>query len=287
MIWGVQQFQLRQEFNSLHQAQTTLQAVRDAGFGGIELNDFMLHRMSLGVRMLCRLAGMPLGGGGKFDWPKLIEAAKLPVIALHVDLNGLLKDPSGYLATAKKLQTRNLVITGMRQFDYRDDAAVAQLASRLNQAGQLVQAQGLQLLYHNHNTEFQRLHDGRISYDALIEATEPKLVGFEFDAFWAADAGVDVQAVMAHLGPRQHLMHLTDRVPFSKGRSGPILKSRSTELGDGVMPLPALIQQAKRNQVQAIVLESTSHWCNNSGLLSMQRSAAFIQHEQLGGDGDE
>lgn len=64
VIKGIQQFQLRQELGSEEKAKHTLQAVKDAGYEGIELNGFMIQKMSLAVRMLCRLAGMPLGASG-------------------------------------------------------------------------------------------------------------------------------------------------------------------------------------------------------------------------------
>ena len=56
----------------------------------------------------------------------------------------------------------------------------------------------------------------------------------------------------------------------------PILKSDSMELGYGNMDLDLLADQAKKNGVQAIILESHRNWAEGSPVKSLQLSAPLL-----------
>ena len=201
-IKGIQQFQLREEFGSEEKARQTLQAVKDAGFEGIELNTFMIHKMSFAVRMLCRLAGMSLGASGNINWPTFVKEMDLKVISLHDHLDSILNQSEQVIQQAKAFETEYIVITGMRKFDFSNQTAVHELVEKLNSAGEKLAAGGIQLLYHNHNSDFRKLPSGQSAYDYLIEQTNPAWVNFEFDSYWAAEAGCDVEAIMHRLVTR-------------------------------------------------------------------------------------
>jgi sugar phosphate isomerase/epimerase len=75
-------------------------------------------------------------------------------------------------------------------------------------AGQCAKA-GLSFCYHNHDFEFRAV-DGRPPYDVLLERTDPALVGFELDLYWAKLAGADLsQLLSAHRG-RFPMCHVKD-----------------------------------------------------------------------------
>lgn len=276
VVKGIQQFQLRQEFGSEEKTRATLRKVKEAGFDGIELNRFMLQKLPMSIRIICRLAGMPMGTSSQVDWPRLLQEAQLSVISLHDSLDSILTDSGEVVGEAKKLGTETIVITGMRKFDYGDDDQVANLVENLNAAGKLISAAGLNLLYHNHNVEFRRLSSGQTAFDYIVEHTDPKWLNFEFDSYWAAEAGCDVLGLMEKLGSRMKLYHLTDRGTRVSGKTNSILKSDCMELGFGNMPLVSFIESAKNYGVEAIILESHQNWLNKSGLESMQLSSIFL-----------
>ena len=208
---GVQQFMLGTALNREAQARRTLAALKDAGYTGIELCGFMIHPTGLLVRALTRAAGMPTGRGGKLDWHALVKESGLAVISLHTDLGSVERDAAAVAAEAKSFGTAYAVITGMYRFAYADAAAWHDLAARLNKAGAALAAQGVQLLYHNHNCELQRVEGERRGYDILLAETDPAAVNFEFDSYWFAEGGADVAAVMKTLGSRMKLWHINDR----------------------------------------------------------------------------
>ncbi len=276
-IKAIQQFQLGTVLNNENQAAATLARLRGAGYAGIELCGFMIHPTPFAVRLLTRAAGMPVGNGGCLDWPKLIKAAGLQVPAVHQYLGAIEEKPQQLAAEAAAFGAKYIVVTGMYRFDYGDAAAVQMLAARLNRAGAALAQQGVQLLYHNHNAEFQRCEADKTAYDILLEETDPALVNFELDTYWAADAGVDVSALMGRLGPRLRLWHINDRAPLRpKNAVTPILRQDSAELGCGNLPLDALMHTALAAGVDAVILESHRNWVEGDPVKSAEKSAAFL-----------
>ncbi len=251
--------------------------MKEAGFTGIELNGFMIKKMPFIVPVITWLAGMPVGRSGRLDWKKLIAESGLKVVSIHEDLGTILKDPKKIIDEAKAFGTEYIVVTGMYLYDYSKEKAVTELAEKLNRAGKELSAGGIHLLYHNHNCEFRRVETGQTAYDLILEKTNPQFVNFEFDSYWAIEAGCDAVQLMNRLGERMKLYHINDRGTRVKGRKSSILKSDSMELGYGNINLAALIEAAKKNEVKAIILETHRNWVDNSPVKSFQLSAEFLK----------
>lgn len=274
---AVQQFMLGTVMNSEKQARQTLYAIKDAGYDAIELCGFMIHPMGALVRLLTKAAGMPVGRGGSLDWHALIRESGLEVTALHLDLGTLEADTSACAEEVKSFGCRQIVITGMYRFDYGSEAAVRELAVRLNAAGKALRRQGVALLYHNHNCELRFTGSGRRAYELLLEETDPQYVNFEFDSYWFAEAGADPLYWMGKLGTRMKLWHINDRGSRISGPAmTPILKSDSLELGTGNLPLDALMAQAKAVGCEAVILESHRNWIHKSPIESLWLSGKFL-----------
>ncbi len=275
---AVQQIMLGTVTGSEAQARETLRRIKAAGYDGLELNRFMIHPSSLMVRMMTRAAGMPTGNGGKLDWKALLRESGLEVVSLHADLGSLEREADAVIEEARSFGTDKLVITGMYRFDYGEESAVRELAQRLNRAGETLKAQGMELLYHNHNVELLQVKPGLRAYDILIEDTDQDYVNFEFDSYWFTDGGADAKAWMRKLGSRMKLWHVTDRGSRQAGPAmTPILKADSVELGTGNMDLEGLRDVAVENGVETVVLESHKNWIDKDPVKSLERSADWLK----------
>ena len=276
-VKAVQQFMLGSVMNNEAQARDTLQKMKEAGYGGIELCGFKIRPTGFLVRMMTRAAGMPVGRGGKLDWKGIVKDSGLSVVSLHTDLGSIERDAAAVAAEAKEFGTKYAVITGMYRFPYGEEKAVRELAARLNKTGEALKKEGIDLLYHNHNCELQRVNGSLRGYDVLLSDTDPNCVNFEFDSYWFAEGGVDPLGWMKRLGNRMKLWHINDRGARLAGPAmTPILNTDSTELGTGNMPLEALAEQAKSVGVEAVVLESHRNWIDKSPVRSFQVSARFL-----------
>ncbi len=276
-IKAVQQFMLGTVMNKEAQAVDTMRKMKEAGYHGIELCGFMIHPSGMMVRLMTKAAGMPVGNGGKLDWPRLVKDSGLKVVSIHQDLGSVERDPAAVAQEAGKFGTDKIVITGMYRYAYGDRDAVKDLAQRLNKAGDILKKEGVELLYHNHNCEFLQVAPGQNAYQLLLAETDPDVVNFEFDSYWCAECGANPLAVMNALGNRMKLWHINDRGTRQAGPCmTPILKSDSMELGYGTMPLAALVEKAKAAGVEAVILESHRNWIDNSPIKSFERSAEFL-----------
>ena len=279
-IKAVQQFMLGTVVNNEKQAQETLAAIKNAGYDAIELCGFMIHPIGFVIKMLTKAAGMPVGKGGNLDWHKLVKDAGLNVISLHTDLGSLERDAKAVADEVKSFGAKYAVITGMYRFDYGDEATVHDLAARLNKAGAALAAEGVELLYHNHNCELRRVNAEKRAYDILIEETDPQYVNFEFDSYWFTEGGTNALAWMQRLGTRMKLWHINDRGTRISGPAvAPILKTDSMELGTGNMDLDSLMKQALSVGVDAVILESHRNWVDNSSVKSLQISAEYLNRQ--------
>lgn len=274
---AVQQIMLGKVCGDYDSALSTLKTIKNAGYDGIELNGFMIRPTSLMVRTLTYFAGMPTGKGGKLDWRNLIAESGLEVTSIHEDLGTLENDLDSVIKEAKTFNTNRIVITGMYRFDYLNRDEVLKLCSRMNVVGEKLAKENIELLYHNHNVEFLN-YSSKDIYGMIIDNTDKRYVNFELDSFWIADAGIDPVLVMKRLGERMKLYHITDRGARVSGKiMTPIVKQDSMELGKGNMNLDLMINTAKENGVDTIVLESHKNWVDNSPIKSLIVSSEFLK----------
>lgn len=87
------------------------------------------------------------------------------------------------------------------------------IASRLNEIGARLQKDGLQLAYHNHEIEFEKIGDGQVPWDILMENTVPELVWAQLDVGNVYVGGGNVIEVLSKYKERTHSLHLKDFAP--------------------------------------------------------------------------
>lgn len=99
---------------------------------------------------------------------------------------------------------------------------IKEAASVLYKAGELAKKAGVQLLYHNHNTEFTPT-DGIIAYDYFMTQIPTELLKMEMDLGWVLKAGKNPIDYFKKYPGRFPLFHLKDMdkqgnmTPFGEG----------------------------------------------------------------------
>jgi sugar phosphate isomerase/epimerase len=85
-------------------------------------------------------------------------------------------------------------------------------AADLNRAGAIARQSGLKFGFHNHFWEWSALEDDTplTGYDILLAETDPRLVHFEVDLYWAWFAHRDPVGLLAQLGDRISQFHVKD-----------------------------------------------------------------------------
>ncbi len=147
----------------------------------------------------------------------LLDNAGLNAVSGH---DGVNIDPenttwqSDYEQTLENANVMGQQYTGLAWFPgpYDDASFWSFLAQRMNEAGELAKAAGLQFFYHNHNFEFENKQaDGTPFFDLLLAETDPELVKFELDLYWIIRGG---QNPLEYLdGPRGPVLRLPRQGP--------------------------------------------------------------------------
>jgi sugar phosphate isomerase/epimerase len=141
------------------------------------------------------------------------------------------------------------------------------MASQLNKAGELCKKNNLKIGYHNHYWEFKQLSDKQATgYDVLLKETDPSLVTFELDLFWAVKAGKDPITLFKEAPGRFFSWHVKDMdkknttsltAAGNAGKTSMQLLSGVSfaEVGTGSIDFHKIFDQAKLAGVKHLFVE--------------------------------
>jgi len=126
-----------------------------------------------------------------------------------VGLDVLESDAARVLDDAHALGQRYVVVPFLVEQERRSLDDYRRVGERLNRLAERLSQGGIALAYHNHSFEFQEI-DGKLPYDVLLEATDPKLVKLEIDLYWMLRGRQDPIAYFTRWPGRTRLVHVKD-----------------------------------------------------------------------------
>jgi len=200
---GVQMYTLREQ--AAKDLDATLGAVAKMGYTGVEFAGFQGHSAT-DVRAMLDKYGLK------------VFSAHIPVTQFDNDMESVVSDLTTIGATWG-------VIPWIAPEDRGADA-MRDIGLRMNGFASRLQQAGIKFAYHNHAFEFEETTaSGETLFDTLLQVTDPALVFFELDAFWAAVGGYEPDEVIKAHSDRIRLVHLKDAsrddgkkdVPFGEG----------------------------------------------------------------------
>lgn len=188
-----------------------------------------------------------------------LDKAGLKCRGAHVGYDEWKKSIPGAVQQAKGLGARFATVAwikGEKDFN-REDALRA--SEVFNAAGKACAAEGLRMCYHCHGYEFVPSPEGNL-FDTIVKNTDPKLVSFEIDVYWAKAGGVDPAKLIASLPGRVPLLHVKD---MAKGLSlppGSYSSDNETNVvvGTGQIDWPAVFRAAKASGGEIYYIEDES-----------------------------
>jgi sugar phosphate isomerase/epimerase len=142
----------------------------------------------------------------------VLDGNGLSAPAVHVGLETLEQDWEATVDAAATIGHRYLVAPSIPPADRTSLDGVRSMAERFNRLGERAKAAGFTFGYHNHDFEFIPV-EGRMPFVVFLEETDPALVTFELDIFWATKAGADPGAYFRDHPRRFSLVHVKDMAP--------------------------------------------------------------------------
>lgn len=140
-------------------------------------------------------------------------------------------------------------------------------ADEFNKAGEICKKYGIKFGYHNHGYSFET-KEGVKGQDILLSNTDPKLVTFELDIYWAEVAGENSVAHLQKHAGRYDLVHVKQLITKDP-------KPAQGVLNKGLLDYNKIIADAKKTGVKYFMVEQEQY--AGDSLDAMKENAAYMK----------
>jgi sugar phosphate isomerase/epimerase len=227
----------------------TLKKMADMGYTQVE----MCSPLGYGFKSLNEMSGT--------EMKKIIEDAGLKCISSHYT-SGELKNSldnriewASQIGMKQMIQSMPAVNLGNATLDDWRKAA-----QELNAIAEKTKAAGIQMGYHNHNFEVQKI-DGQLIYDVLMEELDPDLVKMQFQVA-VIDEGFKAQDFFRKYPGRFISAHLADYSTELK---------QQVPIGQGVVDWEDFFSAAEETGIQNYFVEMAPDTFEASAEFLMER----------------
>ena len=125
------------------------------------------------------------------------------------------------------------------------DGDLQPLVDMLNAIGKKCKDQGLQLLYHNHDFEYEKNKQGIVPIEYMIENSDPGFVNFQMDLYWVTKAGADPITYFEKYPGRFKSWHVKDM--NKEGNFAPV--------GTGTIDFKRILKEKKKSGMEFYMVE--------------------------------
>ncbi len=188
----------------------------------------------------------------------------------HTPLNRILEETDDVIAEHKLIGCRCVGLGWVGEEYRKTTENVDRFLADLKPALEKLKANGMVFNYHNHDFEFEKLDNGMLMYDYMIENSDSEVFHFTPDVAWIEIAGCSAVEYLKKLEGRVDVCHFKDY----KIVDG---KHKFVTLGEGNVDLRACYALCNELDVPYIVYEQDGDWVNNDAKLATTLSFAFMK----------
>lgn len=223
---------------------------------------------------LARVAAAGYSGIETFGPPvenllPMLQEHGLKAVSAHVGLDILRGHLDDAIAYHKSIGNDTLVVPWLApEARATTKEGWQEFGRSLDAMGAHCRAQGMRLLYHNHDFEMVRF-DGRLAIEWLLDSADPANLGAEFDVAWVVRGGGDPLALLDEYAGRCPRIHVKDVARPGQNPS----EDGHADVGYGTIDWVALLPAARAAGVEWLVVE---HDNPADPYGSIERSAAFL-----------
>jgi sugar phosphate isomerase/epimerase len=202
---------------------------------------------------------------------ELLNKHGLECVSVHQTYDIFLKDEKESIDYLKTIGAKYCAIPWMGVEKHAGTELFEQTKKDFIQVGESLKNAGIQLLYHNHEFEFESFED-KFLLDWLYDSIPSELLKTEIDTCWVKYAGQDPAEYLKKYANRSPVVHLKDFVAknLNSGSvyaliddSGKEGKKASREengfsfrpLGQGIQDFPSIIKVAKEIGADYVIVE--------------------------------
>ena len=245
----------------------TLKKVKELGYDGVEF------------------AG--LYGKSVAEVKKLCEEIGLVPISAHVPYGELLKGEETF-KTYAEIGCKYIVIPWIGAEYLAGGEKNAEFNENVKKFGELANANGMKLCYHNHDFEFQKA-DGEYKLDRLYSDVSADLLLTQLDTCWVNVGGENPADYIRKYNGRIEIIHLKDFVGSKSenmygliGTDGKEAPKEATKfelrpVGCGVQNFPAILDACKEVNAKWVIVEQDSPSMDKTPLECAETSINYLK----------
>lgn len=205
------------------------------------VRDVTKENFELALKQVAEMGYDMVESAGFFKLPAeevkaMLDHYGLTICSTHTPYREVFAHFEETLEYHKKVGCQNIILPSA-PFSIKED--IDYTVACINRFQPMIEAEGMQLHYHNHSLEFKKNKDGLVAEEEFAKRTN---VWFEIDTFWAFNAGLKAVDVLEQYRDRIGFIHLKDGIP--QDWSNPASKAEGKSLGSGKAPVAEIRKKA-------------------------------------------
>ena len=200
----------------------------------------------------------------------MLDEIGLTCISVHQAYNLFLEEGQKAADYLKTIGAKFAAIPWMAAEDHKGCDHYDKVIADITKVGEILKANGIQLLYHNHDFEFQKYED-KFLLDWLYESVSEDLLKTEVDTCWVKYAGYDPCEYLKKYTGRSPVVHLKDFTckRFAGGPAYALIDENGKEIkttredngfefrpvGMGLQDFPAILSAAEEAGAAYAIVE--------------------------------
>ncbi len=166
----------------------------------------------------------------------MLKANGLTAPSVHVAIEAIETNGAQTFGDAKTIGHEFVTVASLPRGPKATADDWKQMAARFNTAGATCKRAGFRFAFHNHNDIVRKTGDV-LPIDILMKETDPSLVSYEMDIYWAVNGGADPLQLLAAYPGRFSMFHAKDSM-------GPP-DQKMADVGAGVIDFKTILAHGK------------------------------------------
>ncbi len=220
----------------------------------------------------------------------LLDCYGLKCISVHQNPTLFFEEGQKAIDYLKKIGTEYCAIPWYEVASYRNDWD--KTIKSFSELGKKLKENGIQLLYHNHDFEFQKI-GGEIILDKIYQTVPAEYLQPELDMCWVKYAGYEPVSYLEKYAGRIDIVHIKDFCCEKMG-GGPVyalidsdgneMESGSKEergfefrpVGSGIQDVKSIVAASEKAGAQYLIVEQ-DEWGAESSLGQAKKSIEYLK----------
>jgi sugar phosphate isomerase/epimerase len=182
------------------------------------------------------------------EFRDLLKANGLSAPSGHIAIDLIERAPDKTFADARTVGHEWITVPSLPRGRRETSDDWKRVANQFNSAASKAKAAGFKFAFHNHN-DIVKAANGILPIDILMAETDPSLVSYQMDVFWAVAGGADPLALLKKFPGRFRMLHIKDGTP-------PFTDATQTDVGKGAIDFKPILAAA--TTIEHLFVESDS-----------------------------